>query len=88
MAPKAKKQERFQWSRDASRVQVLGNGSVVRVFDHEGKAHQVPARPAFISGVLDAINAEDAECAERVSGELRAAGVVFDWVPSAPDSAD
>lgn len=85
MAAPKKKQERFQWSRDVSRVQVLGHGKLVRVFDHEGKAHQIPARPAFIGGVLDAIYAEDPECAERVINELAAAGLGVDWVPSSPD---
>lgn len=81
MAPKV---ERFQWSRDAARVQPLGNGSFVRVADHLGRSHQLPARPGHLSGLLEAVYADDPECALRIAAELEAANVDHGWVE--PDS--
>lgn len=76
--PKPKKQ-RFMWSRDARRVQVLGAKAFVRVFDHEGRTWQVPARPGHLTGLLDGIYQADPECATRIVAELDAAGIVHGW---------
>lgn len=75
MARKAS--ETYHWARDANRVQVLGAGEWVRVFDHKGQGHHVPARPGVIAGVLEAVAGEDPECAERIVADLEALG--FEW---------
>ena len=86
MAPK--KPDKFHWARDAARVQRLGDGSWVRLFDHEGRSHHLPARPGVLGGVLDAIYAEDPECAQRIVTQLGAAGIDPEWVlPDAEDVA-
>lgn len=59
---------------------MLGSGEWVRLFDHEGHGHQVPARPGVVAGVLAGIAAEDSECAERLVAELVARG--FEWADS------
>jgi hypothetical protein len=83
------KEQRFMWSRDASRVQVLGNGQFVRIFDHEGRTWQVPARPGHLSGLLDGMYEADPECALRIVAELAAADIDHGWVePSEPEAAE
>lgn len=73
-------EQRFIWSRDARRVQILGRGQFVRVADHEGRTWQVPARPGHLSGLLDGIYKADPECALRVVAELDAADIDHGWV--------
>ena len=74
MPPKAK-QEKYLWSREASRVQSCGGGAWLRVFDHKGKSRMIPTSLAGIP-VWDAFLVEvreaDAECAERIEAELLA----------------
>lgn len=85
VATRRKPAERFQWSREASRVQVLGSNTFVRIADHEGRNYQLPARPGHLSGLLEAVYAEDPECALRIAAELEAAHIDPGWAAPAED---
>jgi hypothetical protein len=70
----ARKEQSFHWSREARRVQVLGGGTNVRIFDHEGLSwvlHDRDANCAFeLQALLAYIADHDRECAERIYSEL------------------
>jgi hypothetical protein len=72
MAKKAT--QSFQWSREARRVQVLGGGTNVRIFDHEGLSWVLHDKDAGCAAALQALLAyvgdHDKECAERIYSEL------------------
>ena len=72
--PRAKKEQSFQWSREASRVQSLNNGHAIRVWDHMGYAWVLIDTDIDASRNLRKLLAEiaeaDAECAERIKAEL------------------
>jgi hypothetical protein len=72
MAKKAT--QTFQWSREARRVQVLGGGTNVRIFDHEGLSWVLHDRDAGCAAALQTLLAyvadHDKECAERIYSEL------------------
>ncbi len=65
------KASKFEWSRDARRVQPLVGG--VRVFDHAGRgfvfADRVESVP-LVEALLDSIREVDEECANRVLRDL------------------
>ena len=69
-----KRDERFQWSREAQRVQVLGHGHAVRIFDHTGCAWTLISSDlgvaANLQRLLAMIGDEDAECRERIYDQL------------------
>lgn len=62
-------------------MQPLGNGEWVRLFDHEGRSHHLPARPGVLGGVLDAVYGDDPECAERIAREIADLGIDSEWSP-------
>ena len=68
-----RKTETFQWSREASRVQVLGAENV-RIFDHQGCAWTLNGRAlnaaADLQRLVRMIAEEDAECAARIVDQL------------------
>ncbi len=71
----ARKQQdqRFEWSREARRVQPLFNG--VRIFDHTGHGHVVPDRlesVPVVDALLARITDADPGCADRITLELAA----------------
>jgi hypothetical protein len=70
----SKKEQSFHWSREARRVQVLGGGTNVRIFDHAGLAFVLQDRDANCAFELQALLAyiadHDRECAERIYSEL------------------
>jgi hypothetical protein len=70
----SKKEQSFHWSREARRVQVLGGGTNVRIFDHAGLAFVLQDRDANCAFELQALLAyiadHDKECAERIYSEL------------------
>jgi hypothetical protein len=69
-----KSDQSFHWSREARRVQVLGGGTNVRIFDHEGLSWVMQDRDANCAFELQALLAyvadHDKECAERIYSEL------------------
>jgi hypothetical protein len=69
----AKKEQPFQWSREARRVQVLGADNL-RVFDHKGYAWTLngrnPNAAADLQALLADVRGHDADCAERIYSEL------------------
>jgi hypothetical protein len=69
-----KSDQSFHWSREARRVQVLGGGTNVRIFDHAGLAFVLQDRDANCAFELQALLAyiadHDTECAERIYSEL------------------
>ncbi len=69
----AKKEDRFHWSREASRVQVLGDVNV-RIFDHKGCAWTLNGKQinaaADLQRLLAMIGDEDAECRDRIYDQL------------------
>jgi hypothetical protein len=69
---------RYLWARDARRVQVLGGGSWVRLFDHVGAGWHVRASVDGVLPVVAGVAAVDVECAERLVAGLAAAGMP--WV--------
>jgi hypothetical protein len=64
----------FHWSREARRVQVLGGGTNVRIFDHEGFAWTLGDTDVDCAEKLQAFLADvrdhDSDCAERILDEL------------------
>ena len=70
----SKKEQSFHWSRDARRVQVLGGGTNVRIFDHEGLSWVLHDRDAGCAAALQTLLAyvadHDSDCAERILDEL------------------
>ena len=68
-----RKDERFQWSREASRVQVLGAENV-RIFDHQGLAWTLNGKQVNVAAdlqrLLAMIGDEDAECRDRIYDQL------------------
>lgn len=68
-----RKAEAFQWSREASRVQVLGDVNV-RIFDHKGCAWTLNGKQvnaaADLQRLLAMIGDEDAECRDRIYDQL------------------
>jgi hypothetical protein len=70
----SKKEQSFHWSREARRVQVLGGGTNVRIFDHAGLAFVLQDRDANCAFELQTLLAyiadHDKECAERIYSEL------------------
>ena len=70
----SKKEQSFHWSREARRVQVLGGGTNVRIFDHEGFAWTLGDTDVDCAEKLQAFLADvrdhDSDCAERILDEL------------------
>jgi hypothetical protein len=68
-----KKEYRFHWSREASKVQVLGDVNV-RIFDHKGCAWTLNGKQvnaaADLQRLLAMIGDEDAECRDRIVDQL------------------
>ena len=68
-----RKDERFQWSREASRVQVLGDANI-RVFDHKGLAWTLNGRAINaakdLQRLLELVASEDSECRDRIYEQL------------------
>lgn len=79
---------KFQWSPDSAKVQSLGGGTYVRIFDHNGKGRHVPATPGAIDPVLADITDNDPALADRVVAELSVLGISGPWAepPSASDA--
>jgi hypothetical protein len=70
---KKKADEKFHWSRDVSRVQVLNGGKAVRIFDHCGLSWVIQAEidaSRRLQQLVADIEAADPECAQRISSEL------------------
>lgn len=67
---KKKAEATFDWSRESSRVQSLGDGYWVRVFDHRGKSHQIKVDSGDLSPLVDEIAKGDEDCARRISIQL------------------
>jgi hypothetical protein len=69
-----KTNQSFHWSREARRVQVVGGGTNVRIFDHEGLSWVLHDRDAGCAAALQTLLAyvadHDRECAERIYSEL------------------
>lgn len=65
------KASKFEWSREARRVQPLCGG--VRVFDHRGRgfvfADRVESVP-LVEALVESIRVVDEECADRVVRDL------------------
>ncbi len=65
------KASKFEWSREARRVQGLHGG--VRVFDHAGRgfvfADRLESVP-LVEALVESIREVDEECAERVLRDL------------------
>jgi len=70
---KKKSDDRFHWSREASRVQVLGADNL-RIFDHRGLAWTLSGKQvnaaADLQRLLAMIGDEDAECRDRIVDQL------------------
>jgi hypothetical protein len=70
---KKKADNTFHWSREASRVQVLGDVNV-RIFDHKGCAWTLSGRQVNaatdLQRLLAMIGDEDAECRDRIYDQL------------------
>jgi hypothetical protein len=74
MARAKKKADVFQWDRNSLRVQSLGGGANVRIFDHEGHAWLVEGRAIDAGMRLAELIAEirdvDVDCADRIVDQL------------------
>jgi hypothetical protein len=70
---KKKADNTFHWSREASRVQVLGDVNV-RIFDHKGCAWTLNGKQVNaatdLQRLLAMIGDEDAECRDRIYDQL------------------
>lgn len=65
------KASKFEWSREARRVQPLCGG--VRVFDHAGRGFVFTDRlesVPLVEALVESIREVDEECAERVLRDL------------------
>lgn len=84
-ARSAKGADAFLPSPDTSRVQSLGGGRWVRVFDHRGKGQHVPLPSRELDELVAEVEAESPELATRITRELRQLG----WAPApSPAEAD
>lgn len=74
MARAKKKPDVFQWDRNSLRVQSLGGGANVRIFDHEGHAWLVEGRAVDagrrLVGLIEDIRGVDVDCADRIVSQL------------------
>lgn len=74
MARAKKKPDVFQWDRSSLRVQSLGGGSAVRIFDHEGHARTLHIGYVDSGGrlvdLIDDVRAVDVDCADRIVSQL------------------
>lgn len=70
---KKKADNTFHWSREASRVQVLGDANI-RVFDHKGLAWTLNGRAINaakdLQRLLELVASEDSECRDRIYEQL------------------
>lgn len=69
-----KKDDVFQWDRTSLRVQSLGDGQAVRIFDHKGcawvvRAGDIDAGKNLARLVAD-IRDADGDCADRIISQL------------------
>jgi len=68
-----KKEQSFHWSREASRVQVLGADNI-RVSDHEGLSWVLDGRQVDsarkVQTLLAMVGEADPECRDRIYAEL------------------
>lgn len=64
----------YQWDRTARRVQVLGSGTALRIFDHQGLAWVVRAGDlgagTNLARLVADITEADPDCAGRIVAEL------------------
>jgi hypothetical protein len=74
---KKKSNPTFDWSRESSRVQSLGDGNWVRVFDHRGKSHHIKVDSGDLPALVETIAKGDEDCARRIGIQLDT--LVPDW---------
>ena len=72
-----KKDVPFQPSGDISRVQSLGGGRWVRVFDHHSKGHHFAADDPALADLVAHVDSQHPVTAARIRTELAARGIVL-----------
>jgi len=73
-----KKDAPFQPSGETRRVQSLGGGTYVRIFDHLGKSHHLPTSGLVaLAALLEEVRADSPDMYERIGRELSDMGVVL-----------
>jgi hypothetical protein len=69
-----KKDDVFQWDRTSLRVQSLGDGTALRIFDHLGHARKVDGSDVDpgknLARLVADIRKADGDCADRIVSQL------------------